>query len=202
MGGSVTRMKTVQGDTRESILTVAQQILSRKGFAAVGINEILTAAGVPKGSFYHFFGSKDAFGEAVLRTYYTEYLAEMDRILAEPGLTSAQRLLNYWQYWRETQGADECQGKCLTVKLGAEVSDLSEAMRLTLKEGTSAMVDRLERTLTAGLQDGSLTIDGTARDTAQTLYDMWLGASLLVKINRDDTPFDSTMTATRQMLHL
>ena len=202
MGASVTRMKTVQGDTRESILTVAQQILSRKGFAAVGINEILTAAGVPKGSFYHFFGSKDAFGEAVLRTYYTEYLAEMDRILAEPGLTSAQRLLNYWQYWRETQGADECQGKCLTVKLGAEVSDLSEAMRLTLKEGTSAMVDRLERTLTAGLQDGSLTIDGTARDTAQTLYDMWLGASLLVKINRDDTPFDSTMTATRQMLHL
>ncbi|WP_016905568.1 TetR/AcrR family transcriptional regulator [Streptomyces xiaopingdaonensis] len=195
-------MKTVQGDTRESILTAARQILSRKGFAAVGINEILTAAGVPKGSFYHFFGSKDAFGEAVLRAYYTDYLAEMDRILAEPGLTSAQRLMNYWQYWRETQSADECQGKCLTVKLSAEVSDLSEAMRLALKEGTFAMLDRLERTLTAGLEDGSLAIDGTARDTAQTLYDMWLGASLLVKINRDDAPFDTTMTATRQVLHL
>ncbi len=202
MVDSVTRMKTVQGDTRESILTAARQILSRKGFAAVGINEILTAAGVPKGSFYHFFGSKDAFGEAVLRAYYTDYLAEMDRILAEPGLTSAQRLMNYWQYWRETQSADECQGKCLTVKLSAEVSDLSEAMRLALKEGTFAMLDRLERTLTAGLEDGSLAIDGTARDTAQTLYDMWLGASLLVKINRDDAPFDTTMTATRQVLHL
>lgn len=202
MGDSVTLMRTVKGDTRESIIAVAQQILPRKGFAAVGINEILTAAGVPKGSFYHFFGSKDAFGEAVLRAYYTDYLAEMDRILAGPGLTSAQRLMNYWQYWRDTQSANECQGKCLTVKLGAEVSDLSEAMRLTLKEGTAAMVERLERTITAGLEDGSLTIDGAARETAQALYGMWLGASLLVKINRDDSPFDTTMTVTRQMLHL
>ncbi|WP_181785295.1 TetR/AcrR family transcriptional regulator [Streptomyces phytophilus] len=195
-------MNTVQGNTRESILRAAQQILPRKGFAAVGINEILTAAGVPKGSFYHFFGSKDAFGEAVMRAYYADYLADMDRILAEPGLTAAQRLMNYWQYWRDTQSANDCQGKCLTVKLGAEVSDLSETMRIALKEGTTAMVDRLERTITAGLEDGSLTVDGSARDTAQALYDMWLGASLLVKINRDASPFGTTMTATRRLLHL
>ncbi|WP_017596070.1 TetR/AcrR family transcriptional regulator [Nocardiopsis potens] len=195
-------MTATQGDTRGSILRAAQQILPRKGFAAVGINEILTAAGVPKGSFYHFFGSKDAFGEALMRAYYTDYLADMDRILAEPGLSAAQRLMNYWEYWREMQGADDCQGRCLTVKLGAEVSDLSESMRLALKEGTAAMVDRLERTITAGLEDGSLAVDGTARETAQALYDMWLGASLLVKINRDTGPFDTTTALTRRLLHL
>ena len=195
-------MKTTQGDTRESILRTARQILPRKGFAAVGINEILTAAGVPKGSFYHFFGSKDAFGEAVMRSYYTDYLADMDHILAEPGLSAAQRLMNYWQYWRDMQSANECQGKCLTVKLGAEVSDLSESMRIVLKEGTTAMVDRLERMIAVGLEEGSLTIDGSARDTAQALYDMWLGASLLVKIHRNTSPFDTTMTVTRQLLRL
>ena len=195
-------MRATGGDTRSNILDAAREILPRKGYAAVGINEILTAAGVPKGSFYHFFGSKDAFGEAVMQAYYTDYLADMDRILAEPGLTAAQRLMNYWQSWREMQSADECQGKCLTVKLSAEVSDLSEPMRLALKEGTTAMVDRLERTIIAGVEDGSLTIDGTARDTAQALYDMWLGASLLVKIRREATPFDTTTTITRQLLHL
>lgn len=195
-------MPAIQGDTRSSILNVARQILPRRGFAAVGINEILTAAGVPKGSFYHFFDSKEAFGEAVMRAYYADYLADMDRILAEPGLTAVQRLLNYWQHWREMQSVNECQGRCLTVKLGAEVSDLSESMRLALLEGTTAMVGRLERTITAGLEDGSLTIDGTARDTAQALYDMWLGASLIVKIRRDTNPFDTTMTVTRQLLHL
>ncbi|MCX4483088.1 TetR/AcrR family transcriptional regulator [Streptomyces anulatus] len=195
-------MPTVQGDTRRSILDTAQRIMARKGFSAVGINEVLTAAGVPKGSFYHFFGSKDAFGEAMIRAYFTDYLADMDRILAEPGQTSAERLTHYWQNWRETQSIDECQGKCLAVKLGAEVSDLSEAMRLALKEGTTAIVERLERTISAGVEDGSLTIDASAQDTAQALYDMWLGASVMVKIHRDIGPLDTTMTVTRQLLHL
>ncbi|MFD7129823.1 MULTISPECIES: TetR/AcrR family transcriptional regulator [Streptomyces] len=195
-------MSTVQGDTRRSILDTAQRIMARKGFSAVGINEVLTAAGVPKGSFYHFFGSKDAFGEAMIRAYFTDYLADMDRVLAEPGQTSAERLTHYWQNWRETQSVDECQGKCLAVKLGAEVSDLSEAMRLALKEGTTAIVERLERTISAGVEDGSLTIDASARDTAQALYDMWLGASVMVKIHRDIGPLDTTMTVTRQLLQL
>ncbi|MFD7065470.1 TetR/AcrR family transcriptional regulator [Streptomyces sp. NPDC059906] len=195
-------MKTIQGDARESILRAARQILPHKGFASVGLAEILTTAGVPKGSFYHFFGSKDAFGEAVMQGYYADYLDNMDRILAEPGLTSAQRLMNYWQYWRETQSVDVYEGKCLTVKLAAEVSDLSESMRLAVKEGTAGLIDRLERTITAGLEDGSLTIDASARDTAQALCDMWLGASLMVKVHRDNSPFDAAMTVTRQLLQV
>ncbi|WP_020498804.1 TetR/AcrR family transcriptional regulator [Sciscionella marina] len=195
-------MPAVRGDTRRSILDAAQRIMSRKGFSAVGISEVLAAAGVPKGSFYHFFGSKDAFGEAMMRAYFTDYLADMDRVLAESDLTSAERLMNYWRNWHETQSVDECQGKCLAVKLGAEVADLSETMRLALKEGTTAIIDRLERTITAGLKDGSITVDGTPRDTAQVLYDMWLGASVMAKIHRDIAPLDTTTTVTRQLLHL
>ncbi|MFH8447237.1 TetR/AcrR family transcriptional regulator [Streptomyces sp. NPDC018026] len=195
-------MPAIQGDTRRSILDAAQRIMARKGFSAVGINEVLTAAGVPKGSFYHFFGSKDAFGEAMMRAYFTDYLADMDRVLAQPGLTSAQRLMNYWQNWHETQSLDDCQGKCLAVKLGAEVSDLSEAMRIALKEGTNSIIDRLERTITAGLKDGSITVDATPRETARALYDMWLGASVMTKIHRDIGQLDTTMTVTRQLLHL
>ncbi|MDX8052300.1 TetR/AcrR family transcriptional regulator [Lentzea sp. BCCO 10_0798] len=195
-------MPGAQGDTRRSILDAAQRIMSHKGFAAVGINEVLSEAGVPKGSFYHYFNSKDAFGEAMMKSYFVDYLADMDRVLAGPGLTSAQRLMNYWQSWRETQSVDECQGKCLAVKLGAEVADLSESMRLALKEGTTAIVDRLERVIAAGLEDGSLAIDGDARATAEALYDMWLGASVMAKIHRDISPLDTTMTVTRRLLHV
>jgi TetR/AcrR family transcriptional repressor of nem operon len=195
-------MPVTQGDTRRSILDAAQRIMSHKGFAAVGINEVLSEAGVPKGSFYHYFTSKDAFGEAMMRSYFADYLADMDRILGEPGPTAAQRLMNYWQSWRETQSVDECQGKCLAVKLGAEVADLSESMRLALKEGTTAIVDRLERVIAAGVAEGSLTVDEDARTTAQVLYDMWLGASVMAKIHRDIGPLDTTTTVTRRLLHL
>ncbi|MER7012510.1 TetR/AcrR family transcriptional regulator [Saccharopolyspora sp. NPDC000359] len=88
-------------DTRRGILDAAQRILVRKGFSPVGIDEILRAVGVPKGSFNHYFGSKDAFGEAMIG-YSANYLADMDRTFAEPSLTSAQRLMHYWRNWRGT----------------------------------------------------------------------------------------------------
>ena len=109
-------------DVRHSILETGQRIMAGKGFSAVGLNEILTAAGVPKGSFYHYFGSKDAFGEALLENYFEDYLANLDEILCQPDLTMAQRLMNYFCEWQETQSFFNCQGKCLAVKLGAEVA--------------------------------------------------------------------------------
>ncbi|PZG48089.1 TetR family transcriptional regulator [Spongiactinospora gelatinilytica] len=195
-------MPAGQTDTRRSILEAAQRIMAHKGFAAVGINEVLTTAGVPKGSFYHYFSSKDAFGEAMMKSYFIDYLADMDRIFAEPGLTSAQRLMNYWQSWRETQSVDDCQGKCLAVKLGAEVADLSETMRIAFKEGTTAIVERLARVIAAGVEDGSLSIEGDFEQVAQVLYEMWLGASVLAKVHRSLAPLDGVTAVTRRLLHL
>jgi DNA-binding transcriptional regulator YbjK len=53
-------------EVRQHILDTAMPIILGKGFSAVGLNEILATAGVPRGSFYHHFGSKEAFGEALL----------------------------------------------------------------------------------------------------------------------------------------
>jgi len=82
--------------------------MAHKGYSAVGINEVLAEAGVPKGSFYHYFASKDAFGEAILKSYFADYLTDMDGLLAHSGQSAAERLMAYWQQWRETQSLDEC----------------------------------------------------------------------------------------------
>ncbi|MEN3586465.1 TetR/AcrR family transcriptional regulator [Streptomyces sp. ZYX-F-203] len=187
-------------DTRRAILDTARRIMARKGYSAVGINEVLAEAGVPKGSFYHYFGSKDAFGEATLRSYFADYLADMDVTLAPSDRTVAERLTAYWRQWRENQSFEDCQGKCLAVKLGAEVADLSEPMRLALVEGTDAIVDRLGHAVAAGAEDGSLSIEGDPREVAQSLYDMWLGAGVRSKILRDTAPLDAAMSATRRTL--
>ena len=172
-----------------------------KGFSAVGLNEILTAAGVPKGSFYHYFASKEAFGEAMLEAYFEDYLADMDRILRQAGGSAAQRLENYFQAWEDNQSFENCQGKCLAVKLGAEVADLSEPMRASMNRGTSAIVEHMSRAIEAGVTDGSLSIAQPAPGLAQSLYQLWLGASVMVKIVRNTQPFHEAMRTTRQMLH-
>jgi TetR/AcrR family transcriptional repressor of nem operon len=188
-------------DVRANIIATGQRIMAGKGYSAVGLNEILATAGVPKGSFYHYFGSKDAFGEALLEAYFEDYLAEIDRTMQQPGLNMAQRLMNYWQLWQQSQSFEDCQGKCLAVKLGAEVSDLSEPMRRVMDRGTAGIVSRLAAAIEAGVAEGSLTVDGDPTSVAQSLYQLWLGASVMVKIVRNTQPFDTALKSTRQILH-
>lgn len=188
-------------DTRREILDVGQRIMAAKGYSAVGLKEILAAAEVPKGSFYHYFESKDAFGEALLEDYFHAYLKDMDQILAQPGLTVAQRLMNYWAAWQQNQSFQECQGKCLAVKLGVEVADLSEAMRSVLKRGTSGITDRLAQAIEAGVAEGSLTIAGDPYAVALSLYQLWVGASVMVKIARTTQPFETALATSRQILN-
>ena len=196
----ITAQKTA--GTQQRILDTGYRIMAAKGFSAVGLNEILTAASVPKGSFYNYFSSKEAFGEALLNYYFDEYLAEMNALFARQDLTAAQKLMAYFQQWRDNQSFKECQGKCLAVKLGAEVADLSEAMRTSLRHGTEAITQQMAGVIKAGFADGSLQFEGNPDEMAQSLYQLWLGASVMVKISRNTQPFDAAMVATRQWLKL
>lgn len=195
-----TRFKT--SDVRAEILQVGQRIMATKGYSAVGLNEILTTAGVPKGSFYHYFGSKDAFGEALLESYFEDYLAEMDRILSQPGMSMAERLMSYWRVWQDTQSFHDCQGKCLAVKLGVEVADLSETMRSVLKRGTSGITRRIAHAIEGGVAEGSFAIDEAPETVAESLYQLWVGASVMVKISRSLQPFETAMASTRHLLRI
>lgn len=177
-------------------------LIGRKGFNAVGLTEILKSAGVPKGSFYHFFESKDAFGVALLEEYFEEYHADMDRIFSRQGLTAAEQLMLYFADWLENQTSGDCQGRCLAVKLGAEVSDISEQMREALKAGTEGIVMRLATAIRNGKSDGSLSTEPPEPALAANLYHLWLGASIMVKISRSRAPLDTALAHTRLTLGL
>lgn len=188
-------------DTRQHILDTAQDIIACKGFAAVGLNEILQAANVPKGSFYHYFSSKDVFGQALLESYFSNYMLELEVLQDDAGVSASQRLLRYLESWLDAQSASDADGKCLAVKLAAEVSDLSEPMRVVLCNGTEQVVARLSNVMREAVVDGSLPADTNAQDMATMLYHLWLGACLRAKITRDRKPLDAALNTTRILLN-
>lgn len=192
-------MKKPLQDMRQHIIDVARSLMTQKGYTAVGLTELLAAAGVPKGSFYHYFRSKDEFGQALLEEYFQEYLSRVDVEMARDG-NGAERLLSYLRYWAETQAFDHTDQKCLVVKLGAEVCDLSENMRAVLEKGTALIVERITRCVEQGKADGSITALTEAPVLAEALYQMWLGASLLVKVNRTHAPFDAALEMSRRLV--
>ena len=191
-------MKKPANDIREHILDVARALMTHKGYTAVGLNEVLSTAGVPKGSFYYYFKSKEEFGQALLDEYFDEYLSRIRPILKQQA-SGAECLLKYFQYWSETQHDDSVDNKCLVVKLGAEVCDLSEVMRQVLEKGTARIINLLTDTIERGVEDGSIfTRDSVS--LAESMYQLWLGASLMAKVNRSARPFLSALTMTKSLL--
>ncbi len=185
---------------RTHILDVAQRIVGTKGFAPVGLTEVLTAARVPKGSFYYYFASKEAFGTALLEHYFTNHLAEIEGFFSAPNRSARQRLDAYWSSWRENQERHDPEGKCLKVTLAAEVSSFSEDMRLALESGTDAIISRLASVIKEGKADGSVSTTGSPAATAHTIYELWMGATLMAKIRRDRSAFDTAVATTNRIL--
>ena len=187
-------------DTRQHILTTAYPIILGKGFAAVGLSEILSAAQVPKGSFYHYFESKEQFGCALLENYFDQYLLSIDDVLQDDDRPPLLRLLAYFENWQLTQDCDTSTDKCLVVKLSGEVTDLSEPMRLALNHGTQQIVARLATCIQQAMNTQAITFEDGAHALAQELYYLWVGATLLTKVNNTAEALSVAMRATRHRL--
>lgn len=184
---------------RQHIIDVARTLITHKGYSAVGLAEIVKAAGIPKGSFYYYFRSKEEFAEALLEHYFTHYLVQVEEQLrgSEP---ARERLLRYFAFWKATQGADLPESKCLVVKLGAEVCDQYDSMRSVLAKGTLEIIGRITACIQQGQNDGSLSANRDAEALAEELYQLWLGASLMAKIHEPEQAFDKAMSATKRLL--
>ncbi len=185
--------------TRQKILTAGRTLVSHHGFGAVGLARILKESDVPKGSFYYYFPSKEAFGQALLTDYVADYLGRVDSLSNGPG-TAHDKLTAFWSAWLTHAGSEGIASQCLVVKLGAEVADLSEDMRQVLDDGVSALVNRIAALLIQGAEDGSVVAVDDPQATAQMLYAKWLGAAILAKLARDETPLRRALFETNKTL--
>lgn len=192
--------KHVEHDTREHILATGEQLCMQRGFVGMGLSELLKTAEVPKGSFYHYFRSKEAFGVAMLERYFADYHQRLEQHFTDGEGSYRDRLLAYYQ-----QAVNQfCQqgmiSGCLTVKLSAEVCDLSEDMRAEMNKGASQIINLLAQALENGRRHGCVLFDGEPHTQAEVLYSLWLGANLQAKISRSSTPLESALAYAKVMI--
>ncbi|MDN3616835.1 TetR/AcrR family transcriptional regulator [Vibrio gallaecicus] len=193
-------MNEKTNDTRQHILDVGYQLIVSKGFTSVGLSELLKVAGVPKGSFYHYFKSKEQFGEALILDYFEQYMTRIESILIHGDGSDYQRLNHYFTQWLTVNSGTCNAHKCLVVKLSAEVSDLSDSMRKALLQGADQITFALQECIESGVQDGSIRVKDS-QETAQTLYALWLGSSLLSKLNQNTQSLELALRTTEKLLH-
>jgi TetR/AcrR family transcriptional regulator, transcriptional repressor for nem operon len=187
-------------DNREKILSVGEGLILGRGFSAMGLSELLNTAEVPKGSFYHYFLSKEGFGVALLERYFERYRTRLVELFGNTALPARVRLLTYFDSWRQVHASSQCHHTCLAVKLAAEVSDLSEPMREALATGMDGVIDLIAGAILAAQKEGTVYIGHDPQELAESLYAMWLGASLRGKAKRNINAMDIAYKQTEWML--
>ena len=176
--------------TRDSLLRAGVALLTEKGFSAVGLEEMLAAAGVPKGSFYHYFPSKEAFGLALIDAYDSYFQRNLLQYLNNFSRTPRDRIADFITAARAGMARHGFSRGCLVGNLGQEMGTLPESFRHRIADVFRAWEARLAACLTEAQAAGQLGPRTDPQALASFFWIGWEGAVLRAKLERSPAPID------------
>ena len=169
-------------NAREKIITTGVEMVAISGFNATGIDSILKAAGVPKGSFYHYFGSKENFGIEVINLFADRYAQRLHQYFDDQSVAPLERIRNYLEQTIEHLTEENFSKGCLIGTLGQELADQNERFRDRLAEVFCDWLELFADCLRQAQQAGSLSARLDAKKLASFLLSGWEGAVLRAKV--------------------
>lgn len=172
---------------REAIVDAAVAQFHSKGYNAAGVKDITDAAGVPKGSFYNHFDSKESLALVALDRYGA---GRRIHELAESGVAPLARLRAHFEFLRgETVDADFTRG-CMIGNFGAEIADHSETLRTGVRASLAQWATMISGALAEAQRSGDLRADLDTERTARFVLNAWEGTLIAARSGRSDEAFD------------
>lgn len=176
---------------REVLVRCGMELLTEQGFAATGLEAVLKRATVPKGSFYYYFGSKEAFGMAVMEAYDAYFSRKLDRWLGDETRPPLERLRDFV--------SDACAGMskhnftrgCLVGNLSQELGALPEAFRSKLDSIFSGWQAQVAACLHEAQVRGDLDTTVDCERLAEFFWVAWEGAVLRARLVRTVRPLET-----------
>ncbi|MEV4804313.1 TetR/AcrR family transcriptional regulator [Nonomuraea sp. NPDC049421] len=174
-------------DAREKILDAARTLIELRGYSGLGVAEICKAAGVPKGSFYYFFASKEALALAVIDEHWAAQERDWRRILSgqAPPLQRLRQLFEATEATMRT-GQRSCGSVagCLFGNLTLELSNQTEAIRVRLQEIFAVQVEMIEAVIAEAVARGEAGVSD-ARQAARSVVAQLEGQVMFAKLYND-----------------
>lgn len=175
-------------DTRSLLIRRGMEMLTCRGVSATALDDVLKSVNVPKGSFYHYFASKDAFVAAALDAYASYFARKLDRHFQNDELGPLARLTAFVD--------DACAGVerynfsrgCLVGNLGQEASCLDDKLRLRLEDVLMDWEQRLAGCLWAAVNSGELSSSTDCPALAHAFWVGWEGAISRARLVRSTAP--------------
>lgn len=176
-------------NVKEQLVATSLNLLHSKGFNATSVQDITDAAGVPKGSFYNHFASKDALGLAVLRRY-SEQAAELGAMLHDTSVLPLRRLQRYFDALIAANAENQFNCGCLLGNFSTELSHQIPAARQALQQEFAGWTRMLASVIDEAQRAGDVSSEQSALELANFIVDAWQGAVLRSKAEQSRAPLD------------
>jgi len=180
--------KMTSSSTRDRLIEVGLELMRKHGYGATGLQEILHAAGVPKGSFYHHFGSKEEFTAAVIERYFTLEAKHVDTVLSNTRQTPLKRLRRYFEELIQMAGQSAPIAGCLLGSLSLEVADASPLLQSCLSFSFTQWQAAIASVVREAVEKGELPQSTKPESLAGFLLNSWEGALLRSQADKNDAP--------------
>ncbi|BEP38549.1 TetR/AcrR family transcriptional regulator (plasmid) [Variovorax sp. V59] len=171
------------------------ELLTEQGFSATGLDAVLKRATVPKGSFYHYFESKDAFGAAVMDAYDDYFKRKLDRWLLSEERPPLDRLADFIADASKGMRKHRFTRGCLVGNLSQELGVLPSGFRERLDAILLGWQARVARCLEAAQVEGSISAALDPEQLAEFFWIAWEGAVLRARLVQSDRPLITFITA-------
>ena len=183
----------------ERILEMGMKILWSKGYTATSVNDIVAAAGVPKGSFYAYFDSKDDFIIKALDKYFKEVSGPALAILNDKTHTPKERIVSFYDFRINMLKEDlQCERGCMACNLASEVAEHNEVIREKVSFIHKKISDNIVKIVREAQKQGQISKDIKAKDMVEFIEDACKGAMISMKETKSAYPIDNV----RRMLDL
>jgi TetR/AcrR family transcriptional repressor of nem operon len=178
---------------RDHLVASALEALHRQGFNGSAVQDITDAAGVPKGSFYNYFESKEALALEVIDRYGEEVRA-LAGVLSDESISPLERLRRYFALVATKFAARNYERGCLIGNLSNELADQSRLIRDRLSSNFAAWSRPIETCIRDGQKAGEISRDIDARVLADFLLNHWKGRCCAQRWRRTALPLDHFVT--------
>jgi len=188
------RTKTAPGEPlshRDRLLRQGMRSFYALGFHGTTVDAILEASQVPKGSFYHHFGSKESFAQAVLDQYMAFQLDLIGTWADREDLSTPEKLEGYFDELVSIFVKSEFERACLAGKFSTELAASSDAFRDQLNAGFERWKVGLSAMLSAGQERGDIRTDRSADELATTVLVLLQGGFVLALSDHDVRSLES-----------
>lgn len=179
-----------RGQNREQLLECGLDLLYRQGFNATGVQEIADASGVPKGSFYNYFKSKEEFAVEALERYAESTCAYLEQALIKAKGSPLTRLRSLFRGWTKALFAENNGCGCFAGNLSQEFANQSPLVRSALDRAFAKMQSYYTACLSEALVAGEIDKSDDPKLLATFIYNAWQGALLRAKAQGNTKPLD------------